>query len=162
MCVHFLIYSAPILGHERFIFCFWESPTTGWHAWKVNKHFHCLIICIYFLSYLHNDSQTIRSTIHFSESLLCMTLICSDWSDWWLVDFIMPVMSDKAAFVSAVMFWVQRYRGNCYFTAAKAAPWMAKNKLTFSFRPTREDQQVGGQYANVSSWPQHETAWDSF
>ncbi len=23
-------------------------------------------------------------------------------------------------------------------------------------------QQVGGQYANVSCWRQHETAWDSF
>ncbi len=37
-------YSAPIMGNERFIFWFWESPTTGWHACKVKKHFHCLII----------------------------------------------------------------------------------------------------------------------
>ncbi len=39
---------------------------------------------------------------------------------------------------------------------------VAKNEFTFSFRPTRKDQQVGGQYANVSYWCQHETAWDSF
>ncbi len=32
--------------YERFVFWFWESPTTGWHACKVKKHF--LIICIYF------------------------------------------------------------------------------------------------------------------
>ncbi len=35
-----------------------------------------------FLPYLLNDSQTIRSTINFSKPLLCVTLICSDWSDW--------------------------------------------------------------------------------
>ncbi len=39
-----------------------------------------------FLPYLLNDSQTIRSTIHFSKPLLCMTLICGDWSDW-LISF---------------------------------------------------------------------------
>ncbi len=35
-----------------------------------------------FLPYLLNDSQTIRSTINFSKPLLCVTLICGDWSDW--------------------------------------------------------------------------------
>ncbi len=39
---------------------------------------------------------------------------------------------------------------------------VAKNEFSFSFRPTLKDQQVGGQYANVSFWRQHETAWDSF
>ncbi len=34
----------------------------------------------------------------------------------------MPVMPDKAAFVSSVMFCVQRYQGNSYFTAPKDAP----------------------------------------
>ncbi len=33
-----------------------------------------------FLPYLLNDSQTIHSTIHFSKPLLCVTLLCSDWS----------------------------------------------------------------------------------
>ncbi len=42
-----------------------------------------------FSPYLLNDSQTIRSTIHFSKPLLCMTLICGDWS-----------ISFKAVFVS--------------------------------------------------------------
>ncbi len=37
------------MGYERFIFCFWECPTIGWHACKVKKHFHCLKVCIYFL-----------------------------------------------------------------------------------------------------------------
>ncbi len=31
-----------------------------------------------FLAYLLNDSQTIRSTIHFSKPLLYVTLICGD------------------------------------------------------------------------------------
>ncbi len=43
-----------------------------------------------FLPHLLNDSQTIRSTIHFSKLLLCVTLICGDWS-----------ISFKAVFVSA-------------------------------------------------------------
>ncbi len=38
-----------------------------------------------FLPYLLNDSQTIRSTIHSSKPLLCVTLICSDWSDWSII-----------------------------------------------------------------------------
>ncbi len=43
---------------KKIIFWFWESPTTGWHACKVKKHFHCLIICIYFYlaQLLTNDS----------------------------------------------------------------------------------------------------------
>ncbi len=33
-----------------------------------------------FLPYLLNDSQTIQSAINFSKLLLCLTLICGDWS----------------------------------------------------------------------------------
>ncbi len=62
------------------------------HA-RSKKHFHCLIICIYFLPYLLNDSQTISLTIHFSKNLICVTLICGDWSDWSHFHFIMPVIS---------------------------------------------------------------------
>ncbi len=50
-------------------------------SYSYNMHF--------FLPYLLNDSQTIRSTIHFSKLLLCVTLICGDWS-----------ISFKAVFVS--------------------------------------------------------------
>ncbi len=39
---------------------------------------------------------------------------------------------------------------------------VAMNEFTFSFRPMRKDQQVGGQCANVSCWHQHETSWYSF
>ncbi len=45
-----------------------------------------------FLLYLLNDSQTIRSMIHFSKPLLCLTLICGDWSDWSHFHLIMPVI----------------------------------------------------------------------
>ncbi len=44
---HFRGQSDCILGHERFIFWFWESPTTGWHACQV-KNFFNFLICIYF------------------------------------------------------------------------------------------------------------------
>ncbi len=72
-----------------------------------------------FLPYLLNDSQTIRPTMNFSKPLLCLTLICGDGSYWSHFHVIMPVMPDKAAFVSAVLLCVQRYREKCYFTAPK-------------------------------------------
>ncbi len=39
-------------------------------------------------------------------------VICSDWSDWSHFYFFLPVMPDKAAFVSTVLLCVQSYRGN--------------------------------------------------
>ncbi len=98
------------MENERFIFWFWESPTTCWHACKVKKHFHFLTIYFSFLPYLLNDSQTIRSTIHFSKQLLCVMLICGDW-----------LISFKAVFVKLLPLqkWHQ----------------VAKNKFAFSFRP---------------------------
>ncbi len=99
-----------------------------------------------FLSYLLNDSQTIRSTIHFSKPL-CVTLICGDWSNWSHFHFIMPVMPDKA-----VLLCVQRYRGKPLFYAPKAAPsgkeWICIFIQTKAKRPSGQ----------TSTW----TAWDSF
>ncbi len=99
---------------EKLLETFWsEIPNSVWNLkcpyyglWKV----HILVLgvpnnsltCIQaqktlsysynmhlFLPYLLNDSQTIRSTINFSKPLLCVTLICGDWS-----------ISFKAVFVS--------------------------------------------------------------
>ncbi len=39
----------------------------------------------------------IRSTLNFSKPLICVTLICGDWSDWSHFHLIMPVMPDKVA-----------------------------------------------------------------
>ncbi len=102
------------MGNERFIFWFWESKHKGQKTLSLSYNMHL------FLPYLLNESQTICSTIHFSKPLLCVTLICSDWSDWSHFHFIMPVMPDKAAFVSAVLLCVQRYRGNHYFYRSKS------------------------------------------
>ncbi len=89
-----------------------------------------------FLPYLLNDSQTIRSTIHLSKPLLCVTLICGDWSHF---HFIMPVMPDKAAFVSAVLFFTA-LPGKPLFSAPKAAPigkeWIYIFIQTNAKRPT--------------------------
>ncbi len=71
----------------------------------------------FFLPYLLNDFQTILSTINFSKPLLCVTLICGDWSHFHL---IWPVMPDKTVFVSAVLLCVQRYGGNRYFYRSKS------------------------------------------
>ncbi len=117
------------MSYERFIFWFWESPTTGWHACKVKKHFNFLIMCIYF--YL-KDSQTIRSTINFSKPLLCKTLICCDWS-----------ISFKAVFVRQCCF-VYSVTGETAVFNAPTAHLVAKNEFVFSFRPMRKYQQVGG------------------
>ncbi len=83
----------------------------------------------------------------------------------WLVDwshfhFIMSVMSDKVVFVECSAALCTALPGNRYFYRKRHL--VAKNEFAFSFRPTLKDQQVGGQYANVSCWRQHETAWDSF
>ncbi len=94
-----------------------------------------------FLPYLLNDSQTIRSTVHFSKALLCVTLICCDWSHRHLVS---PVMPDKAVFVSAVLLCVQRYRGNRYFYEFE---WICIFIQTNAKRP-----KSARQYANVSCW----------
>ncbi len=93
------LYMVRVVLHFSYVFCHWTNPLKdfhnyyglwkvyilvlgGWHACKVNKHFQFLIICIFFfLLYFLNDSQTIRSTIHFPEPLLCLTLICCDRSD---------------------------------------------------------------------------------
>ncbi len=55
-----------------------------------------------FLLYLLNDSQTIRSTIYFSKPLLCVTLICGDWSDWSISFKAVFVIVSSAALCKAV------------------------------------------------------------
>ncbi len=127
------------MGYEMFIFWFWESPTTGWHACKVNKHFHCLLICIYF--YL------ICSTTHWLTLIVVIGPIGR-----FHFHFII-----KVAFVRAVLLCLLQLLGE---QLLQRRHLMAKNEFAFSFRPTRTDQQVGRQYATVSCWLQHETAWD--
>ncbi len=72
--VHILVLGVP----NNRLTCIQAQKTL---SYSYNMHF--------FLPYLLNDSQTIRSMIHFSKLLLCVTLICSDWSS-----------SFKAVFVS--------------------------------------------------------------
>ncbi len=84
------------------------------------KHFHCLIICNYFF-YL--TCSTIPKGYIFPNQE--EGLVCGDWSDWSHFHFIMPVMPDKSAFVSAVLLYVQRcptWMATLFFTTPKAAP----------------------------------------
>ncbi len=53
-----------------------------------------------FLPYLLNDSQTIRSTIHFSKPLLCVTLICGDWSISFKAVFVIVSSADLCTAVT--------------------------------------------------------------
>ncbi len=88
-----------------------------------------------------------------------------DWSHFHVILPVMPcflqymVMADKAVFV--VLLCVQRYRANRYFYLQKRHQ-VTKTEFVFSFRPKRKHQQVGGWYANITWWHQHETVWDSF
>ncbi len=41
-------------------------------------------------------------------------------------------------------------RETAFFLLLQKQHLVAKNEFEFSFRPMRKDQQVGGQYANVS------------
>ncbi len=69
-----------------------------------------------FLPYLLNDSQTIRSMIHFSKPFLCVTLVCGDWSDW--------SISFKAVFVivSSADLCTALPGKRLFFNAPKVAP----------------------------------------
>ncbi len=78
-----------------------------------SKNTFIVIICIY----LPYDSQTIRLTIHLLP-LLCVMLICGDWSHF---HFIMPVMPDKAA-LKKCCFVYSVTGETAIFTAPKAAP----------------------------------------
>ncbi len=101
----------PIMGNERFIFWFLGvNPTTGWHACTVKKQTLSLSYNMHYF-YL-TCSMTPKRFAH------CVTLICTDWSNFHLIS---PVMPDKAVFVSAVLLCVQRYRGNRYFLRSKSA-----------------------------------------
>ncbi len=97
---------------------------------------------VLFLPYLHKDSQTIRSTIHFSKPLLCVTLICTDWS----IGLIL-ISPDKAVFSSATL--CTALPGKTVFLPPQKRHLVAKNEFAFSFKPTS-----GGKYANVSCWRQ--------
>ncbi len=83
-----------------------------------------------FLPYLLNDSQRTRSTINFSKPIICVTLKCGDWSDWWI--------SFKAVFVivSSADLCTTIIGEMAIFNAPKAAPngnKSAGNMLIFHF-----------------------------
>ncbi len=136
------------MGNERFIFGFWESPTTGWHTCKVKKCLHLSYnMHVFCLPYLLNDSQTNRLTIHFFKPLLCMMLICSDWSYWSHFHFIMPVIILQCLWAQCC--FVYSYTGETAILPLQKWRLVAKNELAFSFRPTRKRPQVGRKYIRV-------------
>ncbi len=141
--------------NEMCILWFMKSPTTGWHACKVKKHFHCLIICIYFYLICSNDSRPLR-----------------DANRWWLVQLVNLISISLCLWcLIKQCLWVQ-----CCFVYSVTGETaiftqkqhlVAKNEFVFSFRQCENQvsqfcQQVGWQYAKVSCWHQDETAWDSF
>ncbi len=97
------------MGNERFFFGFGShQQQVDVHA-RSKKHFNFLIICIYFYLILLNDS--------FFQPLLCVTLICGDWSDW--------SISFKAVFVivsSADLCTAVTGEETAIFNAPTAAP----------------------------------------
>ncbi len=89
-----------------------------------------------FLAYLLNASQIISSAIHFSKPLLCVTLICGDWSHFHLIS---PVMPDKA-----VCCFVYSVTGETTILPLQKQHLVAKNELTFSFRPREKTNKWAG------------------
>ncbi len=73
------------MGNERFIFWFWDPQQQVDMNARSKNTFIVLLYAFIFLPYLLDDS--------FFGPLLCVTLICGDWSQF---HFISP---DKAAFV---------------------------------------------------------------
>ncbi len=156
------------MGNERFIFWFWESPKIVLHVLATSKN--TLIVSNnmhVFLLYLLKTSEdsfndSFLQTPPLRDSILRWLV---DWSHFHVILPVMPcflqymVMADKAVFV--VLLCVQRYRANRYFYLQKQHQ-VTKTEFVFSFRPKRKHQQVGGWYANITWWHQHETAWDSF
>ncbi len=51
---------------------------------------------------------------------------------------------------------------NYIFIKKKVGAEICKSESCFFIQTNTKDQQVAGQYANVSCWNQHDTAWDSF
>ncbi len=110
------ILSAPIIGYERFIFWFWESPNNRLTCMQGQNSFIVLwyaFICNFFSQRLPSDSlnDSIFQTHPLRDANLRWLV---DWSHF---NFIIPVMPDKAAFVSAVLLCLQRCLGNSCFTA---------------------------------------------
>ncbi len=98
------------MGNERFIFWFGSPQQQVDISMQSQKTLS-----------LSNNMHSLYfyltcTTIHFSKSLLCMTLICGDWS----IGLIF--ISSCLQFLIKLLVGVQRYRGNRYFYAPEAAP----------------------------------------
>ncbi len=87
-----------------------------------------------FLPYFLNNSQTIHSAIHFSKALLCVTLICCDWSIGLLYHLVSRVILIKQCLWVQCCFVYSVTGETAIFTAPKVAPTSVR------------------QYANVSCW----------
>ncbi len=136
--------SAPIMVMKGSYFVLGVPNNRLTYACKVKKHFHCLIICIYFYllaQRLPKDSL--------NDSFL-QTPPLRDANLRWLV------WLDSFSFHHACNAWLKQLlwaqccfvysvtRETAIFTLQKHL--VAKNELAFSFRPKRKDQHVGGQY----------------
>ncbi len=121
------------MGNERFIFWFWESSTTGWHACKVKQTRSLYYNMHLFLPYLLNDSQTIFQTPPLCDANLRWLVR--------LVDYIsIKFLINQCLW--AVLLCEQRYRRNIYVYLSKSCTYSGKEwisifiqtnaKITFS------------------------------
>ncbi len=104
------------MGNEMFIFWFWDpQQQVDMNARSKNT----FIVLLYAFNFFY----LICSTIHFSKPLVCVTLICGDWSQF---HFISP---DKTAFV----MWAKNSKMNLHLHSdqrEKTNKW-ADNMLMF-------------------------------
>ncbi len=112
-----------------------ECPTTGWHACKVKKHFHFLIVYIYFDVFWRSFFQT----PHLHDANL-----------QWLVDFVLKQC-----------LWAF----NAPKAAPSGKEWICifiQTNTKIKFSQVCACLTSGRAICYVSCWRQHETAWDSF
>ncbi len=81
--------------------------------------------------FLYNDSQMIRVTIHFSKPLLCVMLICGDWSISCPFHNKSSIYERSAALFTAVT-------GKTAILLLQRRHLVAKNEFAFSSRPMQK------------------------
>ncbi len=76
-----VLVKVPLLWVMKVHILFLGVPNNRLTCMQGQKNTFIVLKYAFIFSFFAHDSQTVRSKIHFSKPLLCVTLICGDWSD---------------------------------------------------------------------------------